>query len=121
MLLDTNIIIYAANPSYPDLLKLVGDPNSAVSLISYVEALGFWRLGAPERGTLERFFAAMEVLPIPDLIAREAVRLRQQRKMSLGDSIVAATALVHGHTLVTRNVSDFSWIQGLTLLDPLSS
>ncbi|HEU4885693.1 MAG TPA: type II toxin-antitoxin system VapC family toxin [Longimicrobium sp.] len=62
----------------------------------------------------------MEVLPITDLIAREAVRLRQQRKMALGDSIVAGTALVHGRTLVTRNVADFQWISGLKLLNPLS-
>lgn len=120
MLLDTNIVIYAANPNYPDLLKLVADPSSAVSLVSYIEALGFSRLGVTERTTLERFFGAMEVLPIPDLIAREAVRLRQQRKMSLGDSIVAGTALVHGRPLVTRNISDFQWVPGLTLLDPFS-
>lgn len=120
MLLDTNIVIYAAGPGHPHLLKLVADPSSAVSLVSYIEALGFSRLSAPERSTLERFFAGMEVLPIPDLVAREAVRLRQQRKMSLGDSIVAGTALVHGRTLVTRNVSDFKWIPDLKLLDPFS-
>jgi toxin FitB len=120
MLLDTNIVIYAANPNYPELLKLVGEPNSAVSLVSYIEALGFSRLGTTERSTLERFFGGMEVLPITDLVAREAVRLRQQRKMTLGDSIVAGTAIVHGRTLVTRNVSDFQWIPGLKLLNPLS-
>jgi predicted nucleic acid-binding protein len=120
MLLDTNIVIYAANPNYPDLLKLVGDPNSAVSLISYIEALGFSRLGTTERSTLEIFFTGIEVLPIPDLIAREAVRLRQQRKMGLGDSIVAGTALVHDRTLVTRNAADFQWIPGLKLLNPFS-
>ena len=120
MLLDTNIVIYAASPNYPDLLKLVGDPSSAVSLVSYIEALGFSRLGTTERTTLERFFAGMEVLPITDLVAREAVRLRQQRKMALGDSIVAGTALVHGRTLVTRNAGDFAWIPDLKLLNPLS-
>ena len=120
MLLDTNIVIYAASPDYPELRKLVGDPNSAVSLVSYIEALGFARLGATERSTLERFFAGMEVLPIPDLVAREAVRLRQQRKMGLGDSIVAGTALVHDRTLVTRNAADFQWITGLKLLNPFS-
>jgi toxin FitB len=119
MLLDTNIIIYAADPRYPQLLDLVDDPTSAVSLISFVEALGFHRLTATERTTLERFFSNMEVLPIPDRIAQEAVRLRQQRKMGLGDSIIAATALLHGRKLVTRNLSDFQWIPGLKLLDPL--
>lgn len=101
--------------------ELVGDPDSAVSLVGYVvEALGFWKLDASERSRLERFFLGMEVLPIPDLVAREAVRLRQQRKMGLGDSIVAGTALVHGRTLVTRNARDFQWIPGLKLLNPFS-
>jgi predicted nucleic acid-binding protein len=38
--------------------------------------------------------------------------------MSLGDALVAGTALAHGLTLVTRNVEDFHWIQGLSLLNP---
>ena len=48
----------------------------------------------------------------------QAVVLRQQRRMSLGDALVAGTALVHGLTLVTRNIEDFQWIQGLSLLNP---
>ena len=46
------------------------------------------------------------------------VALRQQRKMSLGDALIAGTALLHGLTLVTRNAEDFHWIQGLSLLNP---
>lgn len=38
--------------------------------------------------------------------------------MGLGDALIAATALVHGLTLVTRNVKDFRRIDGLDLLDP---
>jgi hypothetical protein len=38
--------------------------------------------------------------------------------MSLGDALVAGTALARGLTLVTRNVEDFRWIQGLSLLNP---
>jgi predicted nucleic acid-binding protein len=43
--------------------------------------------------------------------------LRQQRKMSLGDALVAGTALGHGLTLVTCNIEDFQWMQGLSLLN----
>ena len=38
--------------------------------------------------------------------------------MALGDAIIAATALVHGLKLVTRNVDDFEHITGLELLNP---
>ena len=51
-------------------------------------------------------------------VLERAVSLRQQRKMSLGDAIIAATALVHDLTLVTRNVDDFRWIADLRLLNP---
>lgn len=83
--------------------------------------LGFHRLQDPDRVLLERFFSAAEILPLSGLIVDQAVRLRQQRRMSLGDSIVAATALAHGRTLVTHNRGDFEWIAELPLLDPLSS
>ena len=38
--------------------------------------------------------------------------------MTLGDALVAGTALAHDLTLVTRNTSDFDWISDLSLLDP---
>ncbi len=48
-----------------------------------------------------------------------AVRLRQRRRMSLGDSIVAGTAIINDRTLITHNTEDFHWIEGIKLLDPL--
>ena len=40
--------------------------------------------------------------------------------MSLGDSIIAGTAIIHKRTLVTRNIDDFRWIEEIDLLDPLA-
>jgi predicted nucleic acid-binding protein len=39
--------------------------------------------------------------------------------MSLGDTIIAGTALAHDLTLVARNTEDFQWIDELSLLNPL--
>ena len=47
--------------------------------------------------------------------------LRQARKMSLGDSLIAATALVFGRQLLTRNVQDFASVPGLVVVDPLAA
>jgi toxin FitB len=69
---------------------------------------------------LEQFFEASLILPISDDVVNEAIRLRQMRKMSLGDSIVAATAVVRHLTLATHNTNDFSWIAGLALIDPMT-
>ena len=58
-------------------------------------------------------------MPISDEVIQKASTLRQQKKMSLGDALIAATALIHGLTLVTSNVKDFEWIKDLSVLDPL--
>jgi len=58
------------------------------------------------------------VLPLGEAVVEQAVKLRQIQKMTLGDSLVAATALVHGRKLVTRNAKDFSWIAGLVVVNP---
>jgi toxin FitB len=53
-------------------------------------------------------------------IISTAIALRQQKRMGLGDSIIAATGLVHTLTIATRNIKDFQWIPNLNLIDPLS-
>ena len=120
MLLDSNIIIYAAQPEHADLRVFTAEHIPAVSIVSLIEVLGFQRLQPSDRVLFEGFFSAAEILPLSDAVVHEAIRLRQQRKMSLGDSIIAATALHHRRTLVTRNTDDFRWIPHLVLLDPFA-
>lgn len=47
------------------------------------------------------------VLPVETQIAKRCAALHVPNPFSYRDSLIAATALVHGMTLVTRNVSDF--------------
>lgn len=121
MLLDSNIIIYAALPEYAALQDFIAKHAPAVSVISRVEVLGYHLLTETDRRNFEAFFAAATVLPISDSVLSKAVGLRQTRKMSLGDAVIAGTALAHKLRLVTKDTQDFQWIDGLTLLDPLDS
>ena len=91
----------------------------AVSAVSYVEVLGYHRLTPPAKASLESFFAIADVLPIDDGVIQTAIRLRQQKRMSLGDALVASTALNYQLTLMTHNTQDFDWVDNLELLDPL--
>lgn len=120
MLLDSNIIIYAAQPQHVDLRAFTQERSPAVSIVGLIEVLGFHRLHPSDRALFEGFFRAAEILPLTDSVVQEAIRLRQQRKMGLGDSIIAATALHHRRTLVTRNSHHFRWIPDLSLLDPFA-
>ena len=118
MLLDSNILIYGASSGSPGLDAILDRTDLAVASITRIETLGFHRLQAIHRHWLEVTLGRMRTLPLDNSVVARAVALRQERRMGLGDAVIAATALVHGLRLVTRNVADFEHIEGLQLLDP---
>jgi len=121
VLLDSNIIIYSAQPEHAQLRVLIAEYVPAVSALSYLEVLGYHLLTQQQRQYFEEFFQVAQVLPISQDVLDQAVILRQQRRMTLGDAIIAGTALVHGLTLITRNTDDFRWIAQLELLNPFET
>lgn len=121
MLLDSNIIIYAARPDHQALRQLIAEHAPAVSAVSYVEVLGYHSLSENEKRLFQAFFESSMILSIDQAVLEQAVQLRQQRKISLGDALIAATAMVNRLELITHNHRDFSWIDGLKIFDPLQS
>ncbi|OKH36549.1 twitching motility protein PilT [[Phormidium ambiguum] IAM M-71] len=121
MLLDSNIIIYAAQAEHPQIRDFISEHDIAVSALSYVEVLGYHQLTEESRLYFEEFFRIVEVFPISQAVLDRAVALRQTRRMTLGDAIIAATALVYDMALVTRNIEDFQWIGELTLVNPFDA
>ena len=120
MLLDSNIIIYAAEPGYDALRKFIAEHNPVVSIISKVEVLGYHKLSLENLRKLETVFQTLSILPLSDEIIDVAISLRQKQKMSLGDSLIAATALSQNIKIATANIKDYSWIDGLELINPVS-
>nr|VFJ90396.1 MAG: hypothetical protein BECKLFY1418B_GA0070995_101950 [Candidatus Kentron sp. LFY]VFJ97776.1 MAG: hypothetical protein BECKLFY1418A_GA0070994_107320 [Candidatus Kentron sp. LFY] len=119
MLLDSNIIIYALEPGYDSVRRFVDQQKAMVSTVSKVEVLGYHRLSPEHRQKLEDLFHALPVLPVSNPVIEQAIALRQQRKVSLGDTLIAATALVHDLELATANINDFDWIDGLDVINPV--
>ena len=68
-----------------------------------------------EQQVLTEFSA--RTLPIDTEVARRCAQLHIPDRRSERDALIAATALVHGMTVVTRNVSDFKSTKVL-LLNP---
>jgi predicted nucleic acid-binding protein len=64
-------------------------------------------------------FFANRLLPVDMKVAEHWGNLlaKAGRPLPAIDSLLAATALTHGLTLVTRNVRDFQF-SGLTVIDP---
>lgn len=56
-------------------------------------------------------------LPVDTAVAQRCARLHVPDKRGERDALIAATALVHGMTVVTRNVVDFEGT-GVAVLDP---
>lgn len=120
MLADSNILILAASASNHPLQEWLIRELPGVSVITRVETLGYHRLRAMERLLLEELLGQLRHYGINGKTVELAIGLRQQRKMSLGDALIAATCQEHRLTLATQNVSDFSWIPDLVLFDPMS-
>lgn len=116
---DSNIIIYSYLEKYNYLREIYSDTSICISAITRVEVLGYYQLNYDEKNFYEDIFSFIRIFDISTEILEKAIELRQQFKIKLGDSIIAATALTHSLTLYTRNLSDFGKIKGLTCINPV--
>jgi predicted nucleic acid-binding protein len=124
MICDSNILIYAADPGDTLCLPYAQRADAMIASVTRIEVLGFPQFEQlpPERQTaLHAVVASTTELPLDEDIIRRAIRLRQQKRMKLGDAIIAATALEYSVPLVTRNEGDFRHIDGLDILNPFEA
>ena len=120
MLLDSNILIQAANQTAPETESLVVSGDHAVASITQIEVYGFTGLTPEEKATLDILFRRLTVHPLDAAVIERAIALRQEDRMGLADAIIAATALVHDLPLVTRNEEDFKHVTGLRVVNPFA-
>ncbi|MEZ4773654.1 MAG: type II toxin-antitoxin system VapC family toxin [Bacteroidia bacterium] len=118
-ILDANILIYASQPQFSHLRPLLIEPSCVVSDFTRLEVLGYSGLSESEKNWFESVFRQIIRIPVTEDILSQAILLRQAKRMSAGDSIIAATALIYGFELNTRNIRDFSHITGLALVNPV--
>ncbi|MDA9522432.1 twitching motility protein PilT [Bradyrhizobium sp. CCBAU 11434] len=132
-LLDTNVISELrrpdkANPNVVVWANAVAATNFFVSAISILEIELGARLiarkdaaqGAVLRAWIDgQILARFEgrILAIDTPVAQRCAQLHVPNPRAERDALIAATALVHGLTVVTRNVEDFE-PTGVPLLNP---
>lgn len=137
-LLDTNVVSelrkVRLGKADPNVARWADDVEAAdlyVSVISIQELeIGVLLLERrdPAQGALFRTWLNQHVLPafvdriLPvDLaVAQTSARLHVPDPRPVRDGLIAATALVHGMTVVTRNVADFAPM-GVAVIDPWQS
>lgn len=64
------------------------------------------------------FIQIATIYQLDNAIVEQTIILRQQHKIKTPDAIIAATALIHGFTLIIRNLFDFKNIPELNVIDP---
>jgi toxin FitB len=134
-LLDTNIIseIRKRERAHPSVAQWVARTpveeigTSVIVLAEIRRGIELKRRrDSVQAKSLDRWFTHMRtrlgdrVLPIDEPIAEAWALLGIPDPLPLIDGLLAATAQVHGLTLVTRNVADIART-GVPLLDPFSA
>ncbi|MET0746324.1 MAG: type II toxin-antitoxin system VapC family toxin [Microvirga sp.] len=134
-LLDTHVV---------SELRKAGDGKADANVVTWIEAgeaarfsisaitilelergvLGVQRRDATQGARLRSWLDnhvrqefAGRILPIDDAIATRCAHLHVPDPRNEADALIAATALVHGLTVVTRNVRDFEGT-GVVVVDP---
>lgn len=134
-LLDTNIVSElrkaAARKADPKILAWANGVSTALLFLSAVTVLEL-EIGVllverrdPSQGSALRSWFDTRVLPaftdrilpVDTAVARRCAKLHVPDRRSDRDALIAATALVHRLTIVTRNVEDFA-PTGAKLLNP---
>jgi tRNA(fMet)-specific endonuclease VapC len=130
-LLDTNIFIVMlkrkGQDGYNIWRRVRQTPAAEITFSSVVEAEllhGAEKYHAPEqrRAQLQIVLSPFSSLPFDAACALHYARIRHELELKrqvigANDLLIAATALAHGLTLVTRNTGEFSRVPGLQLED----
>jgi predicted nucleic acid-binding protein len=134
-LLDTNIIseIRKRERAHPNVARWVartpvGEMGTSVIVLAEIRrGIELKRRRDPDQAKLlDRWFTEMRarlgdrVLPIDEPVAEAWALLGIPDRLPLIDALLAATASVHGLTLVTRNVAHAAGT-GVSLLNPFSA
>ncbi len=120
-MIDTNAVIDYLGKKLPldglTFLDQIIDQIPIISVITKIEVLGF-NASDEHYQILTDFMNDASILNLSNHIVDASIEIRKNYKTKLPDAIIAATAIVHGLTLISRNVSDFNKIKGLQILDP---
>lgn len=122
ILVDTNVIIESLRGKKETitLLEKIGLKNIAISTITEMELY----IGARDKKELNYIKKRLEKIEIIDFdkkISKKSVELifkfSKSHTLDIPDSIIAATCLTYGITLITYNKKDFKFIPDLKLYE----
>ncbi len=118
--LDTNAIIYYLKGEVsviPTLENIFSQSLPVyISTVTEVELFSFSSLSNSEMMQIEKLLQTLSIVSLDSRLARLSGIIRSRYGLKLPDSVIAATALFTGSTIVTRNAKDFRKIPNLPIL-----
>jgi predicted nucleic acid-binding protein len=116
---DNNVVAWARSVAAPSLFL------SAITVLELETGILRIERRDPAQGGLLRSWLDNHVMPafagrilaVDSAVALRCARLHVPDRSNECDALIAATALVHGLTVVTRNVADFQ-SSGVRLINP---
>ncbi len=119
---DTNTAIYYLQQQFPAEAEkliddLIQDEQVIISAITEIELLCWKTTDQRDLDILNNFINDALIIELEQPIKLKTAEIRKAYRIKLLDSIIAATALVYNLTILTRNVSDFSKIDGIKIIN----
>jgi len=106
-LLDSNILIGFLNGSQKEIDFVMNAEKDSKSLcfsvISKIEILSLNNLNEEKIQNIEKFLSVFHELYLSDDVSLLSARLRRNLKLTLGDAIILATAILRRMILVTND------------------
>jgi predicted nucleic acid-binding protein len=112
LLIDTDVFVDHLRGSR---LLRTGRNRAHFSVITRCELLA----GTSASELVGRLLQPFRELVVDRVVAERAGRIRRETGVRTPDALIAATALEHGLTLVTRNRRHFEAVRGLRIRGPL--
>ena len=118
ILCDTDIFIEAFknNTLAIGSLRRIGFQNIALSAITLME-LYFGALNKRELAKIKSRLQKLEIINLDQKITETAINMIERYAKSHGlhipDALIAATAICRGMQLLTYNVKDFKFVEGI--------
>jgi len=120
-LIDTNVVSDYISASFSDaamhFMDMAIDAIPNISVITQIELL-CWKTDETSEANVKAFIDDSLVMNISPDVIEKCVNLRKYKRIKTPDAIIAATALVHGYTIITSNEKDFTNFSGLKIINP---
>ena len=119
---DTNTAIYYLQQQFPTSAEkfidnLLKEDLPTISAITEIELLCWKTATEKDLDVLNDFISDALVIELEQAIKLKTAEIRKAHRIKLPDAIIAATAMVYGLTLLTRNIEDFKNIIGLEIIN----